>query len=70
VTGRLDQKVAIVTGGARGTGAVIAHRFAEEGARVVIADVLDERGEQVAATIGESARFVHCDVSREDDWAA
>jgi 3alpha(or 20beta)-hydroxysteroid dehydrogenase len=66
---RLAHKVAIVTGAARGSGAVIAQRFASEGARVVVADVLDERGKETAATIGDAARFVHCDVTSEGDWA-
>jgi 3alpha(or 20beta)-hydroxysteroid dehydrogenase len=68
---RLAGKTAIVTGAARGTGAVIAERFVEEDARLVLlCDVLDERGEQTAAELGPSARYVHCDVAREDDWAA
>ena len=66
--GRLDGKVAIVTGGARGSGAAIAQRFVEEGATVVVADVADERGAKSAAEIG--ARYVHCDVTSEADWAA
>jgi 3alpha(or 20beta)-hydroxysteroid dehydrogenase len=67
---RLQGKTAIVTGGARGSGAEIAQRFAAEGATVVIADVLDEQGEATAASIGGTARYVHCDVTNEDDWAA
>ena len=66
--GRLDEKVALVTGAARGTGAVIARLFAEEGARVVLADVLEEPGRQVAAEIGDAAIFVALDVTSEDDW--
>ncbi len=68
--GRLSEKVAIVTGGARGTGAAIAQRFAQEGAHVVVADVLDERGRAAVAEIGARARYEHCDVSSENDWAA
>jgi 3alpha(or 20beta)-hydroxysteroid dehydrogenase len=67
VTGRLDGKKAIVTGAARGTGAAIARLFVEEGATVVVADVLDERGEQTASEIGASYR--HLDVTQEGDWA-
>jgi NAD(P)-dependent dehydrogenase (short-subunit alcohol dehydrogenase family) len=67
---RLAGKTAIVTGGARGSGAEIAQRFAEEGAAVVIADVLDEQGETTAASIGTAARYVHCDVTSENDWSA
>lgn len=65
---RLAGKVALVTGAARGTGAVIARRFAAEGGRVMVADVLDDRGGEVVAAIGAAARYVHCDVTREDDW--
>jgi 3alpha(or 20beta)-hydroxysteroid dehydrogenase len=67
--GRLEGKVAIVTGAARGTGACIARFFAQEGARVVLADVLDELAEGVAVEIGEAARSVHLDVRREEDWS-
>jgi 3alpha(or 20beta)-hydroxysteroid dehydrogenase len=66
--GRLDGKVAIVTGAARGQGAAIARRFAAEGARVVLADVLDEEGKTVAEEIGEPARYVHHDVTEESSW--
>ena len=68
--GRLDGKVAIITGAARGQGEAEARLFASEGAKVVLGDVLDDDGEQVAASIGESARYVHLDVSQEADWAA
>src|SRR5258708_13668588 len=67
---RLAGKTAIVTGGARGSGAEIAHRFAAEGAAVVIADVLDEQGEATATSIGPPTRYVHCDVTSENDWSA
>jgi 3alpha(or 20beta)-hydroxysteroid dehydrogenase len=69
VNERLAGKVAVVTGAARGTGAAVARRFAAEGARVVVADVLDERGGEVVEAIGASARYVHCDVTSEEDWA-
>ena len=68
--GRLDHKVALITGAARGTGAATARRFAAEGARVVLADVLDEAGEGVAASIGQSAAYLHLDVTSEADWIA
>lgn len=67
---RLDQKVAIVTGAAQGIGEGIARVFASEGASVVIADILDQRGEATAAAIGQSggrAGFVHADVTIEAD---
>ena len=66
---RLDGKIALVTGAARGTGAAIARRFVAEGARVVLADVLDEPGRAVAAELGDAARFVHLDVTDEDAWS-
>ncbi len=68
---RLEGKVALVTGGARGQGASEARLFAREGAKVVIADILDTEGEKVAAEIGESggdALFVHLDVTSEERW--
>ncbi|MEV0317096.1 SDR family NAD(P)-dependent oxidoreductase [Streptomyces sp. NPDC050658] len=69
--GKLDGRVVIVTGAARGQGEQEARLFAEEGAKVVIGDVLDEQGEALAAELGEgSARYVHLDVGREDDWEA
>jgi 3alpha(or 20beta)-hydroxysteroid dehydrogenase len=67
---RLAGRTAIVTGGARGTGAAIATTFVAEGATVVVADILDERGRALVAELGDHARYVHCDVSREDDWQA
>jgi 3alpha(or 20beta)-hydroxysteroid dehydrogenase len=64
----LTNKVAIVTGAARGTGAAIARRFVEEGARVVLGDLLDEPGEAVAREIGDAASYRHHDVTRAEDW--
>ena len=69
--GRLDGKVAIISGGARGQGATEAKMFAREGAKVVIGDLLDKEGKQVEAQINESggeATYVHLDVTQEDDW--
>ena len=68
MAGRLDGKVAIVTGAARGTGAATARRFAAEGARVVLTDVQDELGRREAAELG--AEYVHLDVGSPDDWRA
>ncbi|MGW0630680.1 SDR family NAD(P)-dependent oxidoreductase [Streptomyces sp. NPDC002758] len=63
---KLDGRVVIVTGAARGQGEQEARLFVEEGARVVVADVLDEEGEALAKEVG--AQYVHLDVGREDDW--
>jgi len=69
--GRLDGKVALITGGARGMGKSHVRHFVAEGARVVFGDVLDDKGAAVAAGLGEqSCRYTHHDVTSEDDWAA
>ena len=71
--GRLDGKVALISGGARGQGAAEAKLFAREGAQVVFGDVLDEDGRQVETeirTTGGDATYVHLDVTSEDDWRA
>jgi 3alpha(or 20beta)-hydroxysteroid dehydrogenase len=69
--GRLDGKVALITGGARGMGKSHVRHFVAEGARVVFGDVLDDKGAFVAAGLGEqSCRYLHHDVTSEDDWAA
>ncbi len=68
---RLEGKVALISGGARGQGAVEAKVFAREGASVVIGDILDERGRQVESEIAESggnATYVHLDVTSESEW--
>lgn len=62
---RLLGKVAVITGGARGIGAATAKLFAENGAHVIIADVLDEEGTRVAESI--DGLYIHCDVSKESD---
>lgn len=67
---RLAGKIAIVTGAARGTGEQTARLFADEGAKVVVADVLEEEGARTAAAIGASAAFVRLDVTDADAWAA
>ncbi|WP_418957595.1 SDR family NAD(P)-dependent oxidoreductase [Streptomyces tritici] len=69
--GKLDGRVVIVTGAARGQGEQEARLFAAEGARVVLADVLDGLGEALAKELGEDrASYVRLDVTREADWAA
>ena len=65
--GRLEGKVAVITGGSSGIGRASAQLFVEEGARVVIADVLEERGQALADELGEGAAFLRVDVSQEDD---
>ncbi|MFF3819658.1 SDR family NAD(P)-dependent oxidoreductase [Streptomyces bluensis] len=68
--GKLDGRVVLVTGAARGQGEQEARLFAAEGAKVVVADVLDDKGEALAKELGAGALYVHLDVSREDDWRA
>ena len=71
--GRLDGKVALISGGARGQGAAEANLFAREGAKVVFGDVLDDQGKQVEAEIhevGGEALYIHLDVTREADWVS
>ncbi len=67
---RLDGKVAIITGAARGQGEAHARRFVAEGARVLLADVLDADGAAVAEELGSAAAYRHVDVSAAADWAA
>jgi 3alpha(or 20beta)-hydroxysteroid dehydrogenase len=67
--GRLDGKVAIVTGAARGQGEAEARLFVAEGARVVLGDVLDDLGKAVADDLGDRATYLHLDVGREEDWS-
>jgi NAD(P)-dependent dehydrogenase (short-subunit alcohol dehydrogenase family) len=67
---RLDGKVAVITGGVSGIGRASAQLFVEQGARVVIADILDDRGRALADELGSDAVFLHVDVSREEDVKA
>lgn len=67
--GRLDGKVALISGAARGMGLAEAVLFAREGAKVVLTDLVDDEGERAAKQIGDSAIYRHLDVAREDDWA-
>jgi 3alpha(or 20beta)-hydroxysteroid dehydrogenase len=64
---RLDGKIALITGAARGQGAAAARRFVAEGARVMLTDVLDDLGKELAAELG--AEYCHLDVSSEDEWS-
>ena len=71
--GRLDGKVALVSGGARGQGAAEARAFASEGAKVVFGDLRDDEGRAVEAEIkaaGGEASYLHLDVTNEEDWRA
>ena len=69
--GRLDGKVALITGGARGMGKSHVRHFVAEGARVVFGDVLDDKGAHVAAKLGDDrCRYLHHDVTSEADWDA
>ena len=71
--GKLDGKVALISGGARGQGAAEAETFAREGARVVFGDIRDDEGKKVEAAIragGGEATYLHLDVTSEADWRA
>src|SRR6266540_1286742 len=70
MTGRLDGRVAVITGAGSGLGEATARRFVAEGACVVIADVQDDRGTALAAELGPASRFVHTDVTDEQSVAA
>jgi len=65
--GKLDDRVAVITGGASGIGKAISQLFVKEGARVVVSDIQDELGRTFADDLGDNATFVHADVSLEDD---
>ena len=68
--GRLDGKVALISGGAKGQGEAEARAFADEGASVVMGDVLDSEGHAAALSIGPKVSYVHLDVAKQDDWQA
>ncbi|WP_395245471.1 glucose 1-dehydrogenase [Agromyces sp. MMS24-K17] len=65
---RVSGKVALISGGARGMGASHARLLVEEGAKVVIGDLLDAEGEALAAELGDAVRYVHLDVTKIADW--
>ncbi|GAA3385101.1 glucose 1-dehydrogenase [Cryptosporangium minutisporangium] len=67
---RLEGKIALITGAARGQGAAAARRFVAEGAQVVLTDVLDEDGAKLAADLGDAATYTPLDVSDEGAWEA
>jgi 3alpha(or 20beta)-hydroxysteroid dehydrogenase len=66
--GRLDGKVAIITGASQGMGEAHARRFVAEGAKVTMTDINEERGQEIASELGDSARFIKADVTSLDDW--
>lgn len=67
---RLAGKVALISGGARGMGASHVRSLVSEGAKVVFGDILDDEGKAVASEVGDSARYLHLDVTKPDDWDA
>jgi NAD(P)-dependent dehydrogenase (short-subunit alcohol dehydrogenase family) len=68
--GRLHDKVALVSGAARGIGLAVARAFVAEGARVALSDVRDDEGLAATATLGSLASYLHLDVREERDWIA
>ena len=67
MTGRLEGKVAAITGASSGFGMAAAKRFVEEGCKVVLGDIQEEQGEALARELSNSAVFVRCDVTKEED---
>src|SRR5882762_4659458 len=65
---RLKGKIILISGGARGQGAAEARLFVTEGARIIIGDVLEPEGRQLASELGHAATFVRHDVTQERDW--
>lgn len=66
--GRLTAKVAIVTGGAQGMGEATVRQFVAAGAKVMIADILEEKGQALADSLGDNVRFQRLDVTSQTDW--
>ena len=66
--GKLDGKVALVSGGSRGMGAATVRRLHADGASVVFGDILDDEGKQLADELGDRVRYVHLDVTSEEQW--
>ncbi|MDP2042923.1 MAG: glucose 1-dehydrogenase [Algoriphagus sp.] len=66
--GRLENKIALITGAARGIGESIARVFHREGARVILSDIRDEQGKVLAKELGEMACYTHLDVKNEGEW--
>ena len=68
--GRVDGKVALISGGARNIGGASARALVAEGAKVVIGDLLDDEGKALADELGDSARYIRLDVTKDEDWRA
>lgn len=68
--GRVDGKVVLISGGAQGMGAAHAKMLVDEGAKVVIGDILDDKGEALAGELGDAVRYVHLDVTDAQQWDA
>ncbi len=68
--GRVDGKVALISGGARNIGGASARALVAEGAKVVIGDLLDDEGKALADELGDSARYIRLDVTKVEDWRA
>jgi len=68
--GRLSGRIALITGAAKGQGEAVARLFCHEGSKVVLADILDERGKTLARELGSNALYTSLDVSSESDWHA
>ena len=66
--GRVEDKVVLISGGARNIGGASARQLVAEGAKVVIGDLLDEEGAALAEELGDAARYVHLDVTQDEDW--
>ncbi len=66
--GRLENKIAFITGGAMGMGAADAELFIKEGAKVIIGDIEDKVAKETMEKLGENAAYVHLDVTNDDDW--
>ncbi len=66
--GRFDGTVALISGGARGMGAAHVRGLVAEGAKVVFGDILDDEGKRLEEELGDSAHYIHLDVTKEDDW--
>lgn len=65
---RLEGKIALITGAARGIGQAIAELFIAEGAQVILSDINDEPGQKITNKLGANAKYIHLDVSQESDW--